>query len=79
MHLTPAAYVIRTFGGVRKTARIIGRDPSSVSMWNKSREDRGTDGNIPSLAQHKILEEAKALGLDITPDDLILGREVNDE
>lgn len=75
-HLTPAEYVIRKFGGVRKTAFAIGRDPGSVSKWRLPKEKRGTGGLIPGLAQAAILKAAKEKGLDITADDLIHGRTV---
>jgi hypothetical protein len=77
MYLTPAEYVIRVFNGVRATARAIGRSPSSISKWQKRRDD-GIDGMIPSCAQRRILQIAKEQGLDITPHDLIFGRSVGD-
>lgn len=73
MFLSPAEYVIREFGGVRKTARAIGRAPSSVCLWTKPKEQKGRGGLIPVGCQKKILEVARAWGLDITPEDLVLG------
>lgn len=72
--LTPAEYVIQTFGGVRATARAIGRDKSSVSVWRRAKTRKGTGGLIPHKAQPLILQAAKERGLDITPTDLIVGR-----
>lgn len=71
--LNPAEYVIRTIGGVRKTARAIGRQPSTISSWRKA---RGTGGQIPREAMKPILAYANAKRLDITPTDLICGRVV---
>lgn len=76
MHLKPAEYVIQLFGGVNRTARAIGRDPSSVSKWRKSAESRGCDGNVPRGVRHKILSVATDLGLDITSKDLDFGRDL---
>ncbi len=76
MRLTPAEYVIRTIGGVRKTARALGRNPGSISMW-RSRKPRGGKGDIPRPAQKDILTYARRKHLDITASDLILGRVVN--
>jgi hypothetical protein len=76
MHLTPAQYVIKVFKGVRATARALGRSPSSVSKWTKSRELRGTGGEIPRGALGPLLSKAKELGLDLNAQDLLLGREV---
>lgn len=72
--LNPAEYVIKTFGGVRATARAIGRDKSSVSVWRASKAKKGTGGLIPHKAQALILKVAREKNLDITPEDLILGR-----
>lgn len=76
LRVSPAEYVISVFGGVRKVARAIGRDPASVSRWRRAAGQKGTDGRIPSKAQQELLAKAQALGLDLTPDDLLLGREV---
>lgn len=76
MHLTPAEYIILKFKGVRATARALGRSPSSVSKWRSTKSEQGTGGNIPSRAARQILAKARELHLDITPDDLLFGREV---
>jgi DNA-binding transcriptional regulator YdaS (Cro superfamily) len=75
--LTPAQYVIRTFDGVGATARAIGCDASNVSKWAKPRA-RTPAGTIPQCRHAAILAKAKELGLDITPTDLVIGREVVD-
>lgn len=79
MALSPAEYVIRVFGGVRATARAIGRSPASVSKWRTGRTRRGTGGRVPSVAAAIILGVAKDRGLDITPYDLLCGRPVTKE
>jgi hypothetical protein len=73
MQLTPAEYVIYAFGGVRATARAIGRAPASVCKWQKDRHN-GLRGIIPHDIHRKILEVAKQKNKDITPNDLIYGR-----
>jgi hypothetical protein len=78
MHLSPAEYVIRVFGGVRRVAAAIGRDPGAVCKWRKSHAERGTGGLIPTGAQRALLAKAAELDLDITCEDLIRGREVGD-
>ena len=72
MKLNPVEYVIYMFNGVRQTARIIGKNPSSVCEWKKR-------GLIPNSSQSVILEKAKEHNLDITANDLILGREIDQE
>lgn len=69
--LSPAEYVIKVFGGVRKTAAALGYVPSAISKW---RWQGG--GNIPTVAQELIYDIAREQGLDITAEDLIKGREV---
>ena len=61
-------YVIHIFGGVRATARAIGRDPSAVSKW------RHETKIIPTAAQRIILDIARRKKLPITANDLIYGR-----
>lgn len=70
--ITPADRVITAFGGVRATARALGRNPSSISRWRKPREEGGTGGRVPSALQVDILNGAKAAGLSLTAEDLIV-------
>lgn len=70
MLMSPAHYVIHIFGGVRATARAIGRSPGAIVRWKVS-------GQVPSLAQRAILKVAKTNKLNITPDDLAYGRRFN--
>ena len=79
MYLTPAEYVYFVFGGISETARIVGRHPSAVGRWNKPRENRGSNGYIPTTMQRKIIKIAFERGLDITPRDLLFGREVSEQ
>lgn len=68
-HLSPPAYVVRVVGGPRATGRFVGRSHSSVIQWVAK-------GAIPPDSQRTILTKARAEGLDITAEDLILGRAV---
>lgn len=68
---TPAARVIKALGGVRATARIINRNSSTVSRWQKSREQGGTGGRVPTSAQGKLLEYAREHGIALSAEDLI--------
>lgn len=72
--VSPAEYVIRSLGGVRPTARAIGRHWTSVAAWRWPKSRKGTDGQVPDKCHHTILKIAQERGLDITPNDLILGR-----
>lgn len=70
MRKNPAELVIKTWGGVRKTARALEMSPATVSRWQR------LGGLIPSKHLVKILERAKESGLDLKPEDLIYGRDV---
>jgi len=76
MHLTPADYVIKIFGGVRATARAIGRDPSAISKWRASRRKGGCGGHVPAKAGRTILRIAKRRKLHVSPHDLTYGVDV---
>ena len=69
VYLTPSKLVILLFGGVRPLARLLDKRPSTISQWQVTE-----DGGIPRKAQLKILELAKKKGIELTPDDLMLGR-----
>lgn len=71
MKVHPARIVIETFGGVRATARALGRAQSSVSKWQQN-------GKIPTSMLTAILSVAKERGLPITAEDLVIGREEPD-
>lgn len=68
---TPVTLVIEQFGGVRKLAKAIGRDPAAVSRWQKH-------GTVPSSVQRKVLEAAWERGINVTAHDVIFGRQPND-
>lgn len=77
MHMAPAHYAAHVFGGVCSLARVLGRSPGRVCYWLKSRDVGGSDGRIPSdEIKLRLLDLAKARGLDLTADDLLRGREV---
>ena len=68
---TPAARVIKAFDGVRQTARILGISSSTVSRWQKPREEGGTGGRVPTKHQSAVLKHSEDKGLGLTPADLI--------
>jgi len=70
-HTSPVELAIDMFGGVRKLARALNRDPAAVSRWQKS-------GIVPTAIQRRLLELAWERGIDITAHDIVFGREVND-
>lgn len=67
--ILPGPLVVQTFGGVRKLARLLGCDPSTVSRWQAT-------GRVPSSMQRNVLQAAWDHGLDLTAHDIVWGREV---
>ncbi len=76
IHMCPSDLVCHLFGGVRATARAIGREPSSVSKWKKAEEEGGCGGRIPSKARRLIMDYAKKNGIKLSSSDLDFGRKV---
>lgn len=69
-HITPVDLAIDMFGGVRKLAKSIGRDPAAVSRWRKA-------GLVPTQAQRRVLAAAQERDINITAHDIIFGREIH--
>lgn len=67
--MNPAKYVFEILGSIRETARVVGKNPGTVCRWGQSKE-----GRIPSECMGLLLKHAKKQRLDITAEDLILGR-----
>ena len=68
--ILPGVLVVQAFGGVRKLARLLGVDASTVSRWQ-------TTGRVPSGMQRAVLLLAWEHGLDLTAHDIVWGREVS--
>lgn len=69
MHMNPARAVIAKLGGPEVVAKLTGRDVSRVYRWMYPRERGGTDGVIPHQEAQKLLEHARANGVDLRPED----------
>ena len=65
--MNPVEVAITEFGGVRKLARAIGRDPAAVSRWRKR-------GLIPASAQALVYNKAIEHAYSLTTEDLVHGR-----
>lgn len=68
---TPAEKVIAAFGGVRATARTVGRNPSQVSRWRQTRALGGLGGRVPAGVMPAILAAIRSGKVDLTAEDLI--------
>lgn len=69
-HITPVDLAIDMFGGVRKLAKSIGRDPAAVSRWRKH-------GLVPTQIQRKVLSAALERDIAITAHDIVYGRDIH--
>lgn len=67
--IPPGILVVQVFGGVRKLARLLEIDPSTVSRWQST-------GRVPSGMQRQVLQLAWDEGHDLTAHDIVWGREV---
>lgn len=68
--LSPAQRVVKTIGGVRATARVVGCHPSAVSRWMMSKEKRGCDGRVPVRHWETLQKYCKSKNLKLTLLDL---------
>lgn len=66
---TPAARVIRKFGGIAATATLVGRDRSVVNRWLRPRSVGGTGGIVPAKHMSTLLRKADEAGVSLEPAD----------
>tara|TARA_B100000214_G_scaffold369154_1_gene341754 strand:+ start:4317 stop:4562 length:246 start_codon:yes stop_codon:yes gene_type:complete len=64
---SPVDILIEEFGGIRPLARAVGRNSGSIWKWSKS-------GLVPSNMQQKVLTVCWDKDLNVTPHDIIFGR-----
>ena len=72
MHLTPVEYLTWVFGTASALAEFLNVSDQAVS------QRRHVDGKVPVSWMEPILSHARSEGLDITAEDLILGRTVDE-
>lgn len=70
---SPAELVIARFDGVCALARLLKKNPSTISRWKKPREEGGTGGLVPSQSQPILLALAQEKGIRLTPSELLTG------
>ena len=70
--MMPAHRVIEICGGVDAVTEMVGRHRSRVYRWGYAREAGGTGGLIPAEAQVKLLDAARARGIDLRPEHFFL-------
>lgn len=70
--MEPANTIISALGGPTKVAKIVGVHRTRVSNWKRAKEKGGTGGIIPMRHALVLLDEAKRLSIDITPEDFFV-------
>lgn len=71
--LTPADVVLMRFGSKDHIANVVGKHRTTISQWWHDKPGRKA-GDIPTTAaQRKLLIYAKANGIPLTAEELILG------
>lgn len=58
-------YIIDKFGGIKKLATALNKDPATIYRWNYDKNKGGTGGVIPTSALASINEAAAALNIDL--------------
>jgi hypothetical protein len=71
--MSPAERVIDKCGGVAVVAELAGVHVSRVHRWTYPKSRGGSNGIIPSANQQRILDAARARGIDLSPDDFFDG------
>lgn len=69
----PGEVVIKTLG-MSRVAKHLGVSASTVWRWSKPRP-KGTGGIVPGEYHVSLMRLAHQLGVPLTPDDLVLGRD----
>lgn len=64
-----ATRIFARFGGARRLAKLIGRDPSALFRWNHPRGQGGLDGLVPTKAVPDIQAAADLMGVELTAVD----------
>lgn len=66
-HTSGVELFIAAFGGVRRLARAISRDPAAVSRWRKT-------GNIPVPVLRKLITMLRGTPNEISSEHALFGR-----
>lgn len=71
---TQAERIISKFGGPRRLAELMHRNPSTIYRWLYPIENGGTGGLIPAQSLRLVLRVAREQGIFISAQDLYPGR-----
>ncbi len=60
-----AAFIIQQFGGIKRLAKAISKDPATIYRWTYPKHKGGTGGSIPNSALGKIRQAAQHLNISL--------------
>lgn len=66
--MEPALTIITLCGGYKAVADMTDRDETRVLRWTYPKERGGTGGIIPAAVQGRLLREARARGVPLSPE-----------
>lgn len=70
--LNPASRIVALLGGPQTTAELAGVHISRVFRWTYPKARGGTGGLVPAQHQQRLLDQARARGIALEPDDFFL-------
>lgn len=70
--MNPASHIIEKCGGYQAVSQMVGVDLSRVHRWTYPKSRGGTDGQIPTRHQAKLLAEAHQRGIQLEPADFFV-------
>jgi len=63
--LNDANFIIQQFGGVKRLAKAINKDPATIYRWTYPKSKQGTGGLVPSSALSSIIDAANVLNISL--------------
>lgn len=69
--MEPAATIIKLLGGEGKVSEITGRGLTAPYKWQYPIDRGGTGGLIPQRLHVKLLDYARAHGIELSPADFL--------
>ena len=67
--LNPASRIVALLGGPQTTAELAGVHISRVFRWTYPKARGGTGGLVPARHQQRLLDQARARGIALEPED----------
>jgi hypothetical protein len=69
--MNPARLIIARLGGEARVSRITGTSYTAPYRWQAAKAKRGTGGLIPQRHHRRLLDYARANGIELTAEDFL--------